>query len=165
MDDMKSAVYSYEELGEFKRPDLNRLAKKLKIHDLKGKNEDIIERMINKTKIVRCTWDTEGDLVAPAEVDVVENGKRNHPVLGEWKTYVIEARDTTVLDETFANNHFAARIEMNKPVNLPEQFAKFIQNSCYSLEHYYDENRIDPATGKMGLHTSRRVSDYFVREQ
>lgn len=164
MEDMnKSALYTYEELQELKRPELNRLAKKLGINDLKGKNDDIIERMINRTKTVRCTWDSEGDLVAPKETKPVES-KRVHPVLGEWNKYIIEARDNTITDETFANNHFSARIKMNEEVNIPTMFADFISNSCYSLEHYYDETKINPETGLMGLHTKRRVSDFFVRK-
>ena len=162
---MKAALYTYEELGMLKRPELNKLAKLLKLSDLRGNNEDLIERMIIKTKTVRCTWDTDGNLVAPHEEVIHTNGSRRHPVMGEWKNYIIEARDSTLTDETFANNDFSARIQMNQVVNIPEGFAKFIQNSCYSLEHYYDESKIDPVTGKMGLHTSRRVSDFFCRQQ
>jgi len=165
METRESAIYSYEELQEKKRPELNKLAKLLSLNDLRGKNEDLIERMIIKTKTVRCSWDSDGNLVAPKETVVQDDGKRMHPALGEWKKYIVEARDQTVQDETFANNHFAARIKMNEVVTIPEGFAKFIQNACYSLEHYYDEGKIDPATGQMGLHTSRRVSDYFCREQ
>jgi len=162
---MKSANYSYEELSDHKRPRLNQIAKKLKIHDLKGKNEEIIERIVNKTKMVRCTWDKEGDLVAPVEqVTVTSDGKRRHPVLGEWKKYVVEAREHELQDETFANNHFAARIQMGKEIMLPEGFAKFIANSCYSIEHYFDETKMDPTTGKIGLHTKRTVPDFFCRE-
>ena len=165
MSDMETANYTYEELSDKKRPDLNKLARKLKVQDLRGKNEDLIERMINKTKTVRCTWDSDGDLIAPHEAMAQEGaGKRMHPVLGEWKTYVIEAREHELVDETFANNHFSARIKMGEEVTIPEGFAKFIANSCYSFEHYYDETKMDPATGKMGLHTKRRISDFFTRE-
>ena len=158
-----SATYSYEELSDKKRPELNKLAKKLKLNDLRGKNEDLIERIILKTKTVRCTWDSDGDLVAPQEAEV-QNGKRTHPVLGEWKKYVVEARDIDLKDETFANNDFAARIKMGETVSLPVGFAKFIRTACYTLEHYYDETKRDPATGQMGLHTSRKVSDFFCNE-
>jgi len=163
MGNMETANYSYEELSDKKRPELNKLAKKLKLHDLRGKNEDIVERMINKTKTVRCSWDSDGDLVAPQEAEV-QNGKRIHPVLGEWRKYIVEAREAELKDETFANNDFSARITMGKEVMLPMGFAKFIRTACYTTEHYYDEAKIDPATGTMGLHTSRKVSDFFCNE-
>lgn len=162
-DNFKSATYTYEELSVLKRNELNQRAKKLLINSLKGKNEELIERIINKTKMVRCTWDNMGHLIAPKET-VVADGKRIHPVLGEWKKYIVEARDPDLKDETFANNDYAARIVMGQEVALPEQFAKFINNSCYSLEHYYDETKRDPETGKFGMHTSRRVADFFCRE-
>ena len=166
MSDMKSAIYSIEELSELKRPELNKLAKKLKLEDLRGKNEDLVSRMVIKTKSVRCLWDSDGDLVAPAETAsaVQGDGKRRHPVLGEWKKYVVEAREHELVDETFANNDFAARIQMGKEVMLPEGFAKFIATSCYSIEHYYDDTKIDPVSGKLGLHTKRQVPDFFTRE-
>jgi hypothetical protein len=159
----QSAVYTYEELAELKRPELNKRAKLLLINDLKGKNDDLIERIITKTKTVRCSWDTEGNLVAPKETVVQDNGVRRHPVLGEYHKYIVEARESELNDETFANNHYAARIKMGEPVIIPDGFANFIANACYSFEHYYDENKLDPTTGKMGLHTKRRISDFFVR--
>ena len=142
----QSAVYSYEELAELKRPELSKRAKLLKITSLSGRNEDLIERMINKSKTVRCTWDNEGNLIAPVETHT-ESGVRKHPALGEWKDYIVEAREQELKSETFANNHFSARIKMGEKVNIPEGFAKFIRTSCYSLEHFYDETKIDPATG------------------
>jgi len=164
MSDMKnSAVYSYEELSELKRQDLNKRAKLVRVNDLKGKNEDLIERIITKTKTVRCTWNEDGNLVAPQEQEI-HKGVRTHPVLGEWKNYIVEARDIDLKDETFANNDFAARIKMGETVSLPVGFAKFIRTACYTLEHYYDETKRDPATGQMGLHTSRKVSDFFCNE-
>ena len=165
MEDMnsKSALYTYEELDSKPRPELNKLARKLKIDSLKGKNTDIIERMILKSKTVRCTWDEEGDLVAPLEEAKTVGGVRKHPVLGQWKMYVVEARESELKDEQFANNDFAARIQMGKEVSLPESFAKFIANSCYSFVHFYDETKIDPETGKYGLHTKRKEADFFVR--
>ncbi len=163
MDDMKSAIYSYEELSELKRPELNKRAKLLRINDLKGKNEDLIERMIIKSKTVRCTWNEDGNLLAPVE-EAVADGVRKHPVLGEWRKYIVEAREQDLKDETFANNDFSARIVMGQEVMLPMGFAKFIRTACYSLEHYYDETKIDPATGRLGLHTSRKVSDFFANE-
>lgn len=158
-----NAVYTYEELSMLKRPELNKRAKLLKLNDLRGKNEDLVERMIIKSKTVRCTWNEEGNLVAPVEAQV-SNGVRTHPVLGEWKKFVVEARESELKDETFANNDFSARIIMGEEVMLPVGFAKFIRTSCYSTEHYYDENKIDPATGKLGLHTSRRISDFFCNQ-
>ncbi len=183
MDDMKSAVYTVEELNEVKRPRLNELARKINVGDLRGTNKALVERMILRTKTVRCTWDGAGDLIAPPDevttptmVEEVKapteapkatvakvNTKRIHPVLGEWNKYIIEAREVELKDETFANNHFAARIQMGVEVMLPDAFANFVATSCYSIEHYYDETRMDPTTGKMGLHTKRNIPDFFVR--
>jgi hypothetical protein len=160
----QSAVYTVEELNNLTRPQLNIKAKKLNLANRAGKNSDLIDKMIAKTKTVRCSWDTDGDLVAPKETIVQDNGKRIHPVLGEYKKYIIDARESELKDETFANSHYAARIEMGKIVEIPEGFAKFIANSCYTMEHYYDENKYDPTTGKMGMHTSRRLPDFFCRE-
>jgi len=165
MDDMnKSAVYTFEELENKKRPELNKLSKLLGIRELSGRNVDLIEKMITKTKTVRCTWNDEGNLVAPKETIIQADGKRIHPVLGEWKKYIVRARESELIDETFANNHFAARIVMNQEVMLPSGFAKFIANACTTREHYYDESKFDPTTGKMGTHTTREIPDFFITE-
>ena len=158
---MTAAVYTELELSEHKRPQLNKLAKKLGITSLAGKNEDLIERMVTKSKSVRCTWDNDGDLVAPKSVEVV-NGKRTHPVMGEYKEVIIRARKEDIVDEQFNNGHYAARIIMGEPVKLPEGFIKFITTACVSIDHYYDENKINPETGQLGLHTSRSIPEFYV---
>jgi hypothetical protein len=163
-DTFKSAIYTVQELGNLKRPDLNRIARKLKIKEVTGKNEDLISRIVQRSMSVRCTWDEDGELVAPEEFVNASTGVRTHPVLGEWKYYIVEAREQDVIDETFANNHFSARIKMGEKIAMPKGFADFISNSCYTMEHYYDEQKIDPETGTVGYHTSRRLPDFFVRE-
>ena len=156
-----NVAYKYDDLSGLKRPELNRLAKKLGINDLKGKNEDMIERMINTSESSNCQYDDMGELQAQ---QTVAERTRRHPVLGEYVKAVITPRDQEVEREFFANNDYQCNAPMNREVVIPIDFIKFINKSCYEIENYYDEHRINPETGHRGMHTSRRVQNYFCSQ-
>ena len=157
---MKSA-YKYDDLSGLKRPELNRLAKKLGVNDLKGKNDDMIARMIAMSETNDCFYDDMGELQAQQSV---EANARKHPVLGEYVLVTVSARDGETREEFFANNDYQCRIVMGEEVMIPRDFIKFINKSCYTKEHHYDENKYNPQTGKLGLHTDRKIQDFFASE-
>ena len=154
-----NAAYKHDDLSGLKRPELNRLAKKLGLNDLRGKNDSIIDRMVNASETQTCEFDEMGELVA---VQAVAKNVRRHPVLGEYVKAVVNPRDSEIKEEFFANNHYQCRIRMGEEVFIPVDFIKFINKSCHSVEHYYDERKYNPETGKYGLHTERKVQDYFA---
>jgi len=151
-------AYTMSDISELKRPDLTRLAKKLGINNLKGKNEDLIDRIISTSEQVNCEYDEDGELALIGEPI---KRVRKHPVLGEYVKVIVTPRDPEIKEETFANNDYQCRVIMGQEVEMPEGFMKFINTACYSVEHFYDENKYNAETGKYGMHTSRRVPDYF----
>ncbi len=155
-------IYRYDDLSGLKRPELNRLAKKVGVNDFKGKNDAVIERMIKQSEINECEFDEMGEL-SIKNVPKRDN-KRRHPVLGEYIPVQVSSRDPDIKQEFFGNNDYQATIQMNNTVIIPKGFVKFIRTACHSLEHYFDDTKINPATGKMGLHTTRKVPDFFVTE-
>ena len=161
MSDMRDQpVYTTEHLSGLKRPEMNRLAKKIGINNLKGKNDDMIIRMIEQSEINECEFDEMGEL---SLVRVAKtNNVRRHPVLGEYVNVTVTPRDPEIKQEFFGNNDYQCTIRMNEPVRIPTGFVTFINSACYSIEHYYDETKMDPASGKMGLHTQRKIPDFFV---
>ena len=154
-------AYTEEDLKDLKRPELNRLAKKIGINDLRGKNVDFIAKMIDKTETSTCEYDDMGELIA---IEAVQKNVRTHPVLGEYVRAIVTARDHDTKVEVFANNHYQARIRMGDEVIIPKGFIKFINTSCHSLEHYYDETKFNSETGKYGVHTKRKIPDFFASE-
>ena len=125
------------------------------MNSLKGRNEDMIERMIEQSETNECEFDEMGELsvIKAKKADNV----RRHPVLGEYVMVEVTPRDPEIRSEFFGNNDYQATIRMNTPVRIPVGFVKFINKSCYSIEHYYDETKMDPTSGKMGLHTQRKI--------
>ena len=158
MEDMIKTAYTAEDLKDIKRSELNRLAKKIGINNLRGKNEEMIERMVSKSETENCEYDEMGEL---SFVQTSTERAKIHPVLGEYVTVVITSRDPEVKREFFANNDYQCNAPMDREIVIPEKFIKFINSSCYSIEHYYDELAIDPETGNRGLHTSRQIQSYF----
>ena len=161
MEDMIKAAYKAEDLQDIKRTELNRLAKKIGINNLRGENEEMIQRMVDKSETESCEYDEMGEL---SFVQTQEERKKIHPVLGEYVTAVITPRDNETKREFFANNDYQCNAPMNREIVIPEQFIKFINSSCYEVEHYYDEDAINPETGHKGYHTSRRVQNYFANK-
>ena len=161
MENMNNSAYKLDDLSGLKRPELTRLAKKLGVNVLSGKNEDLIERMINKSEEVNCEYDDMGELQA---VQSVQDRVKRHPVLGEYVKAVITPRDSEVKREFFANNDYQCNAPMNTEITIPVDFIKFINKSCYEIEHTYDEHRINPETGHRGMHTDRRVQNYFCSQ-
>ncbi len=157
----ESAVYTHNELDGIKRPELSRIAKLLKVNDLSGKNEAIIERIVMATKTNRCTINENGDIVAPNKVETRE---KIHPTAGEYGKYIITARDETVTREAFQNNSYKMTIKMGEEVRIPVSFADFIANSCYSVKSKWDKSKIDPETGELGIVTKQRLPDFFLQK-
>jgi len=158
MEDMNKTAYKAEDLQGIKRSELNRLAKKIGINNLRGKNEEIIQRMVDKSETEECEYDEMGEL---SFVQSTEERAKVHPVLGKYVTVIITARDNEVKREFFANNDYQCNAPMNREVVIPEGFIKHINTACYSVEHYYDADAINPETGEKGLHTKRQIQDYF----
>jgi len=159
MEDIENKpMYVKEDLEGRKRPELNRLAKKVGVNNLAGKNETMIERIIEHTETNECRWDEDGELVA---VNTVESLAKVHPVLGEYVKCTVTPRDMEIKKEYFANTHYMCTIVMNEVVSIPRGMVDFINKSVHSIEHYYDEFAFNPETGKLGVHTTRKVQDYF----
>jgi len=158
---MEKLKYTHSNLSELKRPELSKLAKGLKINDLSGKNADLIERIVFTSETVETDLDELGNIVAVNE-PISTPKVRTHPALGKYVKVSVQARERDVLDEHFMNNDYACRIKMDTPIEIPEGFVKFIQTACYSIEHFYDENAFNPETGSKGLHSQRKVNDFFI---
>ena len=158
MEHTVKVAYRKDDLEGLKRPELNRLAKKIGINDLRGKNVDFIDKMIKQSEESNCEYDDMGELQV---VGIITPNERTHPVLGKYVKVVVSARDSEIKADVFANSHYQARIRMGDEITIPEGFVKFI-NSCHSIEHYYDETKFNPETGKYGLHTQRKIQDYFA---
>ena len=161
MEHTDKVAYKLDDLSGLKRPELTRLAKKLGINDLKGKNETLIERMITTSETTRCEYDDMGELQA---IQTAEERVKRHPVLGEYVKAVITPRDSEVKREFFANNDYQCNAPMNQEIVIPVEFIKFINTSCYELEHHYDEHKMNPETGMRGVDTTRRVQNYFCSQ-
>ncbi len=156
----ESAVYSYDELEGTKRPELNRIAKLLKVNDLSGKNEAIIERIVIATKTQRCIINANGDLVAPSST---EANKRVHPTAGEYGKFIVTPRDESITREAFQNNQYKMTVKMGEEANMPVSFANFIANSCYEMKSKWDSNKLDPNTGERGMVVKTRLPTFFVQ--
>ncbi len=161
MEDIVKQAYALNDLEGIKRPELNRLAKKIGINDLRGKNDAFIQRMIDVSETKECEYDDAGELIA---LDKIVDNTRVHPVLGKYIKCVVNARDAEIKENFFANSHYSARIRMGDEIVIPEGMMKFINTSCYTVEHYYDDSRFNPETGKYGLHTQRKVQDFFCNQ-
>ncbi len=153
------AAYTLDDLKDIKRPELNRLAKKIGINDLRGKNADFIQRMIDVSETKECEYDDTGELIS---LDKVIDNKRIHPVLGEYVKCIVNARDNELREEFFANSHYSCRIRMGDEIMIPMGMMKFINSSCHTLEHYYDDKKFNPETGKYGVHSQRKVQDFYA---
>jgi len=159
MENMTRAAYTKQELQDLKRPEINRLAKKIGINNLRGKNTDMIDRMIDVCETKECEYDDMGEIIA---IDKIVQNTRTHPVLGEYVKIVVNARDNELREEFFANSHYSCRIRMGDEVMIPIGMMKFINNSCHTLEHYYDDKKYNPETGKYGVHTERKTQDFYA---
>ncbi len=159
MENIQKVAYTKQELEDLKRPEINRLAKKIGINNLRGKNADMIDRMIDVCETKECEYDDMGEIIA---LDKIVSNERIHPVLGKYVKVVVNSRDNELREEFFANSHYSCRIRMGEEVMIPEGMMSFINKSCHTLEHYYDEKRFNQETGKYGVHTQRKVQDFFA---
>jgi hypothetical protein len=114
--------------------------------------------MINTSETTRCEYDEQGELQA---IQTTEDRAKRHPVLGKYVKVMIVPRDSEIKREFFANNDYQCNTPMNTPVIIPEGFMAHINTACYSIESSYDEHKLDPATGHMGMTTKRKIPDFF----
>jgi len=90
----------------------------------------------------------------------IKDGKRYHPILGEYKKVRVQARDPKDTSLFFSIGLYTVEFRAGDVVELPKGMIKFIKN-CYTLEPYFDKQAISE-NGNIGVHTTREVSLYFV---
>jgi len=91
---------------------------------------------------------------------VLQNGKRVHKQLGEYKKVIVHARDPKEGSIFASINLYTVEFQPGEKIELPEKMIEFLKKASY-IEHYYDPNALTE-NGNLGAHLTREVPRYII---